>query len=134
PPWGGGQGGTCAAINLKRQGRLCPLRALARLGFLQIQVQNRHFEIVAALAALFIDEQHANELLAEQNVGGIFLLWARDDAQRGAAQLAPDVTFHFANVLDVRGDNRHLEIVADLAILVIDAQYTNRLLAEQNVG
>jgi HAE1 family hydrophobic/amphiphilic exporter-1 len=37
----------------------------ACLHFLQIQLQNRHLEIVGALAALIIDEQNANELLAE---------------------------------------------------------------------
>src|SRR5580700_9423433 len=65
--------------------------------------KNGHLKIVTALVVLIIDEQHANEFLADIDLGGIVLLGARHDTQLGVAEQALHVSFELADFLDVHG-------------------------------
>src|SRR5580700_3556577 len=65
--------------------------------------KNGHLKIVAALVVLIVYEQHADEFLADIDLGGIILLGPRHDTQLGVAEQALHVGFQLADFLDVHG-------------------------------
>ena len=59
--------------------------------------------IVISIVILVIDEQHADELLADIDLGGIVLLRPRHDADLGIAEYALQIRVELSHFLDVHG-------------------------------
>src|ERR1700760_4755700 len=77
----------------------------------QIVFQNSHLELERAIVVLVIDEQHADEFLANIDLGGIVLLGTRNHADFGVAEYTLEVGVEFPDFLNVHGSlrmRRHL--------------------------
>src|SRR5215831_13783268 len=91
----------------ERATEIVPLRgdAARHCRLFQIGREDRHLEIVAALIVLVVDEQHADELLADIDLGGIVLFRTRHDTQPGVAEQLSHIIFQLADFLDVHGSS-----------------------------
>src|ERR1700757_3273144 len=69
----------------------------------QIVLEDRHLELERAIVVLVIDEQHADELLADIDLGRIVLLRARHDPDLGIAEHALEIGVEFPDFLNVHG-------------------------------
>ena len=69
----------------------------------QIFLEDRHLELERAIVVLVIDEQHADELLADIDLGGVVLLRPRHDADLGIAEYALEIGVELPDFLNVHG-------------------------------
>jgi hypothetical protein len=64
-----------------------PLAMTASLFLIdQLVFQDRHLELELAIIVPVVDEQHADELLADIDFGGVILLPPQHDADNGIAE------------------------------------------------
>ena len=71
--------------------------------FLDVGLEDRHLELVGPVIVLVIDEQHADEFLADINLGGIVLLRARHDADFWVAEQALEISVELPDFRNVHG-------------------------------
>src|SRR3954462_12189010 len=69
----------------------------------QIVLEDRHLELERAIIVLVVDEEHADEFLADIDFGGIILLRPRHDADLGIAEYALQIRVELPNFLHVHG-------------------------------
>src|SRR5882757_3069082 len=69
----------------------------------QILFQDCHLELERAIVVLVIDEQHADEFLADIDFGGAILFRTRHDADFWIAEHALEVGVEFSDFLNVHG-------------------------------
>ena len=69
----------------------------------QIVFEDRHLELERAIIVLVVDEQHADELLADIDLGGIVLLRPWHDADLGIAEYALEIGVELSDFLNVHG-------------------------------
>ena len=77
------------------------MRASSDVG--QIFLEDRHLKLERAIVVLVIDEQHADELLADIDLGGVVLLRPRHDADLGIAEHALEIGVELPDFLNVHG-------------------------------
>ena len=66
-------------------------------------LEDRHLEIVRAVVVLVVDEQHADELLADIDLGRVVLLRPRHHANLGVAEHALEIGVELPDFLNVHG-------------------------------
>jgi hypothetical protein len=71
--------------------------------FDQIVLEDRHLELEGAIIVLVVDEEHADELLADIDFSGIVLLGARHDTDLGIAKYALEIGVELPDFLNVHG-------------------------------
>src|SRR5512144_2880320 len=69
----------------------------------QIFLEDRHLELERAIVVLVIDEQHADELLADIDFGGVVLFRPRHDTDLGIAEYALEIGVELPDFLNVHG-------------------------------
>ena len=69
----------------------------------QIVLEDRHLELERAIVVLVIDEQHADEFLADIDLGRIVLFRPRHHANLGIAEQALEIGVEFPDFLNVHG-------------------------------
>src|SRR5262245_32591683 len=74
-----------------------------RTDLLQIRAEDRHLEIVGAFRVLVVDEQHADELLADIDLGGVVLLRPRHHADARVAEQPLQIGLDLADFLSFHG-------------------------------
>src|SRR5688572_7692183 len=86
--------------------RLCPpynVVARASPDVSQIFLEDRHLKLERAIVVLVIDEQHADELLADINFSGVVLFRPRHDANLWIAEYALEIGVELPDFLNVHG-------------------------------
>src|SRR5262249_50878689 len=84
-------------------GRREPIDGQAEARLLEVDAEDRHVEIIRALAVLVVDEQDADVFVADVDFGGIVLLRARHDANARVAEQALEIGVELADFLNVHG-------------------------------
>ena len=69
----------------------------------QIVLEDRHLELERAIVVLVVDKEHADELFADIDLGGIVLLRPRHDTDLGIAEHALEIGVEFSDFLNVHG-------------------------------
>ena len=69
----------------------------------QIVLEDRHLELERAIVVLVIDEQHADELLANIDFSGIVLLRPRHHADLRITEYALEISVELPDFLNVLG-------------------------------
>jgi hypothetical protein len=67
----------------------------------EIAAQDRHLEVIRPLVVFVVDEQHADEFVADIDLGGIVLLRPRHDADARVAEQLLEVGVEFLDFLYV---------------------------------
>src|SRR3569833_1160629 len=70
----------------------------------KIVFEDRHLELIGPIVVLVIDEQHADEFLADINLRGIVLFRARHDADFLIAERALEISVELSDFGNVRGN------------------------------
>src|SRR3954447_9981167 len=107
-----------------------------RRRLLEIELENRHFEIAGA-DFLLVEEQHADIFLADINFRGVGLARARHDADPGVVEIALEISFERLEMLYIGGfaqGDLDLEVVGTLLILVVDGEAPDTLLADKDIS
>ena len=71
---------------------------------LQVGAEDRHLEIVGALVVLVVHEQHADELLADIDLGGIILLRPRPYLNARVVEQPFQIHVDLFDVLHIHGE------------------------------
>src|SRR5262245_50788833 len=69
----------------------------------QILLENRHLKLERAIVILVIDEQHADELLADIDLSGVVLFRPRNNADLRFAEYALEIGVELPDFLNVHG-------------------------------
>src|SRR6478609_5892912 len=85
------------------QARLCPPYGRAARLLRQILFEDCHLKLERAIVVLVIDEQHADELLADIDFSGVVLFRPRHDADLWIAEYALEISVEFPDFLNVHG-------------------------------
>src|SRR5215470_19056637 len=75
----------------------------APLDLLEIEVEDRHLELVGDLAVLLLAEEHRDELVSDENLGGIGLLWSRAHLEIWGAENLPQIILQAGNFFRFHG-------------------------------
>jgi hypothetical protein len=77
------------------------MRASTDVG--QIFLEDSHLKLEGTIVVLVIDEQYADELLANIDLGGVVLFRTRHDADLGIAEYALEIGVELPDFLNVHG-------------------------------
>src|SRR6185312_5174261 len=69
----------------------------------EIVLEDRHLELERAIVVLVVDEENADELLADIDLGRVILLRPRHDADLGIAEYALQIRIELSDFFDVHG-------------------------------
>jgi hypothetical protein len=70
----------------------------------EIVFEDRHLELIRAIVVLVIDEQHADEFLADINLGGIVFFRTRHDSDFLIAERALEISVELSDFGNVHGN------------------------------